>query len=73
MLQREREEALRLRLLLGELREPLHPALERQAQAHQVAREQVAEADEAAARIPQPGQRHEQHRDPNSVCASASG
>ena len=46
-----------------------HPALERQAEAHEIARQQIAHAREPAVRIPQPRQRHEQR--PRCRAASA--
>ena len=50
-------------LLLRQVGEPLHPALERQAETHQVTRQQVADAAESAARVPQPRQADQQQRD----------
>ena len=51
------DELVRIALLVGEIGQAVHPALEGHAHAHEVAVHQLADAGEAAARIPQPAQR----------------
>src|SRR5215216_2260892 len=63
VLQRVGEKGLGPHLLLCEMRESLHPALERQAHAHEIAREEKAYARKSAVRIPEPGQAEQDHGD----------